>query len=45
MTQKNYLRNRNRLTDIENRLAIAKGLGARGGMDWELGLADANWYV
>ena len=27
---------------IENRLVIAKG---RGGMDWSLGLVDANYYI
>ena len=32
--KRTYLRNRNRLTDIENRLVFAKG-GCRGGMDWE----------
>ena len=40
MTQVNYVRNRNRLTDIENTLEVAKG-GAggrgRGGLDWEFG--------
>ena len=30
-----YLQNRNRLTDIENRLVVAKGEGCREGMDWE----------
>ena len=38
-------KNRNRLTDIENRLAVAKagggagGGGNGGGMDWELGIS------
>ena len=31
----NYLRNRNRLTDIENRLTVAKGERIREGMDWQ----------
>ena len=31
----------NRLTDIENKLVVAKGEG-RSGMDGELGLVDAN---
>ena len=31
------LRNKNRLTDIENRLVVAKGEGGRGGVDWEFG--------
>ena len=30
-----YLLNRNRLTDIEYRLVVAKGEGGRGGLDWE----------
>ena len=30
-----YLQNRNRPTDIENRLVVAKGGGSRGGTDWE----------
>ena len=34
-----YLRNRNRLTDIENRLLVAKGEGGRGGKDWEFGIS------
>ena len=33
------LQNRNRLTDTENRLAVAKGEGSAGGMDWELGIS------
>ena len=36
--RRTYLQNRNRLTDIENRLMVVKGLGGRGGMDWELGI-------
>ena len=39
MTQRTYLRNRNRLTDIENRLVVAKGEGGGGGMDWEFGVS------
>ena len=34
-----YLWNRNRLTDIENRLVVAKGEGRWGGMDWEFGVS------
>ena len=30
-----YLQNRNRLTDIENRLMVAKGEGGGSGTDWE----------
>ena len=33
MTQKIYLQNRNRLTDIENRLVAAKGERGGGGKD------------
>ena len=34
-----YLRNRNRLTDIENRLVVAKGEGGGGGMQREFGIS------
>ena len=34
-----YLRNRNRLTDVENRLVVAKGEGVEGGMEWEVGIS------
>ena len=34
-----YLWNRNRLTDIQNRLVVAKGDGGRGGKDWEFGIS------
>ena len=33
-----YLQNRNRLTDIENRLVAAKGKGEGEGMNWEFGI-------
>ena len=36
MAQIIYLRNRNRLTDIESRLEIAKREGEGSRMDWEL---------
>ena len=36
-----YQRNRNRLTDIENRLVVAKGEGWSG----SLGLADVSFYI
>ena len=39
-------RNRNRLTDIENRLVVAKGERWVGERRIEsLGLADANYYI
>jgi len=41
MTQMNLCQNRNRLTNIENRLVFAKD----GGWTGSLGLADANYYV
>ena len=41
MTQITYLRNRNRLTDRENRLVFANEECFGGGMNWRLGLADA----
>ena len=31
-----YSQNRNRVTDIENGLVVAKGEGAGSGTDWEL---------
>ena len=34
-----------RLTDLENRLMVDKGEGGWEGMDWEFGLADANYYI
>ena len=48
------LRNRNRLTDIESRLVVAKvgvgvgvGVGVEAGAGWtrNLGLANANYYI
>ena len=33
------LQNRNRHTDIENRLVVAKGERGRSGMDWEFGVS------
>ena len=45
MTQ-TYLQNRNRLTDIENRLVVDKGEGGQGkeGIG-SLRLVDANYYI
>ena len=37
------LQNRNRLTDMENRLVVAKGEG--GGWTGSLELVDANYYI
>ena len=34
-----YLRNRNRLTGIENRLVVARGERRGGGLDWEFGIS------
>ena len=36
MAQMNLLQNRNRLTDIGNRLVVAKGEGDGGGKDWSV---------
>ena len=41
----NYLQKRSRLTDIENRLLVAKGEGGGWGMDGSLGLGDANYCI
>ena len=43
MTQMHLSMKQDRLTDIENRLVVAKGLGEA----WigNLGLADANYYT
>ena len=38
-TNKLNLWNRNGLTDIENRLVVAKGEVSGGGMDWEFGVS------
>ena len=37
-----YLQNRNRLTDTENRVVVAKGEEGRSGRDGEFGVIDAN---
>ena len=34
-----YLQNRNRLTDIENKLVVAKGVRGGRGLDWEFGIS------
>ena len=39
MTQMNSLRNRNRLTGIENRIVLVKREGVGGGMEWEIGVS------
>ena len=45
-----YLQNRNRLTDMENKLVLAKGEGGGSGMDWEFGdsrckLLHLEWII
>ena len=40
-----YLQNRNRLTDMENGLVVAKGRGEKVGWMGSLGLVDANYYI
>ena len=41
MTQMNLSTKRNRLTDIENRLVVAKWEGRTG----SVGLVDVNYYI
>ena len=43
MTQRTYLRNG--ITDIENRLVVAKGEGVGGEMRGSLGLAGVSFYI
>ena len=38
----NLSRKRNRLTDTENRLMVAKGERDEGGKDWECGMSRCN---
>ena len=40
-----YLWNRNGLSDIGNRLVVAKGKGVHEGWNGSLELADANYYI
>ena len=39
------LQNRKRLTDIENRLVVAKREEGRSRMDWELGVSRCKLYI
>ena len=39
LTQMYFFTKQKRLTDIENRLAVAKGVGGGGGEDWEFGIS------
>ena len=39
MAQILCLQDRNRFMDLENRLAVVKGEGDRGGKDWEFGIS------
>ena len=45
MAQMNPSKNRNRLTNIQNRLVVAKGEGKGVGWTRSLGLTDANYYT
>ena len=46
MTQMNLsAKQRNRLTDMENRLVVAKGEGEGVGWTGSLGLVNANYYI
>jgi len=40
-----YLQDKNRLTDIENTLVVAKGEKGKGGRIGSLGLAEANYFL
>ena len=40
-----YLQKRNRLTNIENRLVVAKEEGDGGGMDWEFGVSRYKLFI
>jgi len=41
----NYLQNRNKLMDMENRPVVANGEGKGVGWTGSLGLVDANYYI
>ena len=40
-----YLQNRNRLTDLEIRIVVAKAGGGGKGWTGSLGLVDTNYYI
>ena len=40
--KRNYLWNKNRITDIEKSLAVAKREGVGGGMEWEVGVSGCK---
>ena len=40
-----YLQNRNRLTDIENRLVVSKGEEGGGGKNWEFGISRYKLFI
>ena len=42
--KRTFLQNRNRLTDIENRLVVAKGNREGSGMDWEFGVSRCKLF-
>ena len=43
--RRTYLQKRNELTDRENRLVVAKREVGGSGIDGDLGLVDANYYI
>ena len=45
MVKRTYLKNRNRLTDMEEGLVVAKEMGEGEGWTGSLGLVDANCYI
>ena len=42
MTQMNNLQNRNRLSNIENRLVVPRWQGCGGGMGWEFEISKCK---
>ena len=45
MTQMNLSTEQNRLTDIKNRLVVAKEERVGGGMEWEVGVSNVSYYI
>ena len=43
--KRTHLQNRNRFTDIENRLAVAKGERGGNGMDWEFQVSRCKLFI
>ena len=43
--KRTYLQNRNRFTNIENKLGAAKGKGVGKGWAGRMGLVDASYFI